>query len=371
MVAATKGETMNAVRQQDQRSIGPETSADSPEDSGRGVIAISKEFFKEITADDVPGLAAQVAYHAIFSIPALIVMLITLAAVVENASNIRLANRLSDLITENAPDSTQDILLALVDNAVDQVGGGAASVGLAISLLVAIWAGSNGVGALVKAFNIAYDATETRSFPRMKAMSILLTIALGVVIISAFVIWVFGGRIGSWAASELELGSTFDWAWNISRFPVGVLVIVLVLALLYYFGPTVQQKFRWVVPGAVFATVAWGILVFGFSVYMQVANPGSAYGALGGMIVFLFFLYLTSLIFLIGAELNAVLARRFDTRYRASLIESNAAEQDSEETSTTATSRVATSEPSSLSALLIGLVTVLGIVLASVLGRRS
>lgn len=356
-----------------QASLNATGSTDADSDvSNAGVVAIAKDLVKEITDDDVTGLAAEVAYHAIFSIPALIVVLITLAAVIDNTANVELAERLQDMITENAPDSTQPILSELVDNAIDRVGGGAASIGLASALLVALWAGSNAVGVLVKAFNRAYDSTERRSFPRMKLSAVLLTIMMGLIVNLALALWVFGGQTGSWLADEFSMGSTFDWAWNLSRIPVGVIVIVLMLAMLYFFGPTVEQEFRWVLPGAVFSTVAWGILVFGFSLYLRFASPGSAYGALSGLIVFLFFLYLTSVIFLIGAELNAVLARRHDERYRAEIVE-GVVEMSGDDSGGGPARRVARqpAEPYSLASLAVGAAATVGIVVAAMLGRRN
>lgn len=333
-----------------------------------GVVAISKEVVKEITSDDVPGLAAEVAYYAIFSIPALFVLLISLAAVIDNTANVDVAGRMQEMIDESAPSSTQEILTALVENAVEQADGGTASIGLAASVLVALWAGSIAVGALMKAFNRAYNTNEERSFVKKKALSIVLTILLGLVVNLAIVLWAFGGQIGGWLAREFEMGSAFDLVWNLSRIPVGVFVIVLMLGILYYFGPTSEQEFRWVFPGAAFATIAWGGLIFGFSLYLRVASPGSAYGALGGVIVFLFFLYLSSLIFLVGAEVNAVLARRYDERYQ------NAIMGDIAEPQFDAAPRLAAPQSSagasSVGSLALGAVATLGIIVAALLGRR-
>jgi membrane protein len=341
--------------------------ADEPE---RGVIAMGRELVKEFTEDDVPGLAAEVAYHAIFSIPALLVVLVTLGAVINNVFDYGLADRLTTVIEENAPESTQTILKDLVTNAVDRVDGGAASIGLATSILVALWAGSNGVGALIKAFNRAYDAAELRAFHKKKGMAVLLTVMLGLVINFAFAIWVFGGQIGGWIAGEFRMGERFDWVWNLSRIPVGALVIVLMLGLLYYYGPTMEQAFRWVLPGATFSTLVWGLLVLGFSLYMRFANPGSAYGALSGMIVFLFFLYLTALIFIAGAELNAVLARRHDARYREAIARFPA-DAPADRSVAGRLSPAATAQPASLGVMAVGAATVVGVVIAAALRSRG
>lgn len=354
------------------RSVSQPTTKDqesSPAGTDDGVVPFAKEVVGEITGDDVPGLAAEVAYHAIFSIPALLVVMISLAAIIDNFANVEIADRLREMITDSAPESTQEILTSLVDNAVDQADGGTASIGLGMALLVALWAGSNGVGALIKAFNRAYDTKESRSFPKKKAAATLLTILIGLVVNLAIALWVFGGQIGRWLAAEFAMGSTFDWIWNLSRVPVGALVIVIMLGILYYFGPTSKQEFRWVFPGAVFSTVAWGLLIYGFSIYLRVASPGSAYGALSGVIIFLFFLYLTALIFLVGAELNAGLARRYDERYQIAI----GIERREREIEPALQSEAPPAQPlpSTAGTLAVGVVATVGIVIASLLGRRN
>src|SRR5699024_8192759 len=137
---------------------------------------------------------------------------------------------------------------------------------------------------------------------------------MGVLIILAFTMFVFGQQIGSWVADKVGLSSAFELAWNIARWPMAIIFIMFMLAVLYYLGPNVEQSFHWISPGSVIATILWVIVVFGFKFYVTYANPGSAYGAVGGVVVLLFFLYLSSIVFLIGAEVNAVLQRRYDEK---------------------------------------------------------
>ena len=346
-----------------------EPPREATSDEPGGVIPVARELVHEVTDDDVPGLAAEVAYHAIFSIPALMVVLLALAAIIDASADADLSERLQETITDGAPESTQEILSELVDNAITQVGSGVASTGLAIALLVALWAGSNAVGVLIKAFNRAYDTTEQRSFPRLKGWAVLLTLMMGLFVNLALALWVFGGQIGRWIASEFSMGSTFDWIWNLSRIPVGVIVVILMLAVLYYVGPTAKQTFRWVLPGAVFSTIAWGILSLGFSLYLRFASPGSAYGALSGLIVFLFFLYLTALIFLVGAELNSVLARRHDARYRAAIMEGDVEVGEGVELPQPV--HTGPTVPVTAGTLAVGVAATVGVVLAAAIGRRS
>ena len=101
-------------------------------------------------------------------------------------------------------------------------------------------------------------------------------------------------------------------AWNLARWPLAIASIVFILAVLYYAGPNIEQSFRWISPGSVLATALWLIATGGFGIYLQFSNPGSAYGVLGSVLVLMFYLYVTGIIFLLGAELNALIGRRYD-----------------------------------------------------------
>ncbi len=332
-----------------------------------GIVTIGKTLGKEITTDDVPGLAAEVAYHGIFAIPALIIVLFSIAAMIEAYSSVKLADRLTDAIA-NAPEETQDILNSLVDNAVGQVNSGLMSFALMIAVIVALWSGSNGVAVLMKAFNRAYDVEEARSFVKQKALAIGLTLLLGLAINLAFVLWVFGNKLGEWVANKADLDSAYETAWNLARYPIGFLFFVLILMVLYYVGPTIRVPFRGLWPGAFFATFLWLIVAGGFSIYMQFADPGSAYGALGSVIVFLFFLYLTSLVFLLGAEFNAVLVALGRGQISAETSEEEDTEQP-EGLPAISDSPPGTAEaPSRLKALLPGALATIALVVVGLIG---
>jgi membrane protein len=172
--------------------------------------------------------------------------------------------------------------------------------------LVALWSGSNAMGALMKAFNTAYGVEEGRSFVRKRVMTIGLTLLLVVMLNGAFLALVYGFRIGEWIADEIGAGRPFEITWGLAQWPLAIFGIVAVLGLLYAVAPNVDQPFRWLTPGSIAATAMWLVLVLGFGIYLNFSDPGSAYGVLGGVIVLLFFLYLTAAVLLIGAEINAV-----------------------------------------------------------------
>lgn len=272
---------------------------------------IVKETMGEFKKDDVPGIAAEIAYHALFAIPPMLIFLVALAAAINNFTNIPVAENLLTIIEDSAPGDLQPLLTTLVNNAVAEVSG-AAVVGLLSTAAIALWSGSNGIGALMKAFNRAYGVEEARPFVRKKLVAIGLTFLVSILIVLAFALFVFGEEIGTLIADQAGLGGAFVTAWQILRWPMAIIFIMFVLAMLYYLGPNIEQTFRWISPGSVVATLIWIAIVLGFNIYLTFADPGSAYGAVGSVVVLLFFLYLTGIAFVIGAELNAVLGQRYD-----------------------------------------------------------
>lgn len=276
------------------------------------VKKLGKEFYGEVKEDRVTTLAAAFAYHTIFAIPALIILTVTVAALLNQITDIRVVENLRELIQDRAPADTRVLLNSIVDNAIAKVDGGGASLGTLFTAVLALWSGSNAVGSLIESFNRAYDVEEGRPFLKKKVVTLVLTLLLALFVNLAFVLLVFGQRIGQWLADQAGLGSAFDIVWNLLRWPVAIAAVGLILAVLYYAGPNVEQSFRWASPGSILATVLWLLATAGFGLYLQFSNPGSAYGLVGSVLVLLFFLYMTGIVFLLGAELNALLGRRYD-----------------------------------------------------------
>lgn len=260
----------------------------------------------KIKHDDVFGMSAGIAYHWIFAIPPVLIVLVMSGALLDQVTDADVVGQLRTQINDRAPADTASVLSRLVDNAVAEVDGGTASLGVLIAALLAIWSGANAMGALIKAFNKALRIEEHRSFVHMRKVAIGLTLLLVGIMNGAFVLLVYGRRIGSWIAGEIGAGRAFEIVWGVIQWPLAILGIVVALSLLYTIGPNIDKPLKWVTPGSVAATVLWLLLVLGFGVYLRFADPGSAYGVLGGVIVLLFFLYLTAAVVLIGLEIDAV-----------------------------------------------------------------
>jgi membrane protein len=268
---------------------------------------LGKQAVRKIGADQITALSGAFAYNWLFSMPPLILLTVLVAALINRVTSVPVVENLRDLINRRAPSDTREMLLRLVDNAVARVGGSTASLGAVLTALLALWAASNAIGILITGFNRAYGVGEDRSFVRRKGIQLGLTLLLVLFINLAFALLVFGQQIGDWIANKVGLGSVFDSVWGIARWPGAILGIMLMLALLYWAGPNVDQPFRWVSVGSVVATLLWLALVAGFGIYLNISNPGSAYGVLGSIIVLLVFLNFTGIIFFLGAEINAII----------------------------------------------------------------
>lgn len=271
------------------------------------------EFIRKFRADDLLGLAAEVAYHLIFAIPPLLILTMTGAAALNRFTSVPVEEELRTLVNERAPASLQEVFDTVITNAVSQASGGVLSVGLLTTTVVALWSGSNGIAAIMKAYNRAYDVEEDRPYVRKRVVAVGLTVLLVVLMNAAVALLVFGETIGTWVANGLGMGSQFRTLWEAGRWPVAIALFMFLLAVLYYLAPAIEQSFRWISPGSVSATILWIAALFGFRYYLSLVSPGSTYGAFSSLIVVLFFLYITSVVLLIGAELNAILQKRYDT----------------------------------------------------------
>jgi membrane protein len=268
-------------------------------------VAWLQRLVEKIKRDDVFGMSAEIAYHWIFAIPPLLILIVMSGALVDKVTDVQVVERLRTQIDNRAPADTASVLNRLVDNAVAEVGGGAASLGMLIAAVIALWSGSNALGALMKAFNRAYSVDESRPFVRKRLVAIGLTLLLIGILNAAFFLLVYGRMIGDWIADKIGASDAFEMVWTIIQWPVAIVGIVVVIGLLYSIGPNVDRPIRWVSPGSIAATAMWLVLVLGFGIYLRFSDPGSAYGVLGGVIVLLFFLYLTSAVLLVGAEIDA------------------------------------------------------------------
>jgi membrane protein len=266
--------------------------------------AAVKRTVREYQSDNLRDWAAALTYYSVLSIfPALLV----LVSVIDLAGQATI-QALLDNLGQVAPGSVNQILEAAIRNL--QQNRGSAGVLAVVGLVAALWSASSYIAAFMRASNVIYDVPEGR--PVWKTLPIRVGVTLVVMVLlamSATAVVATGGladRIGR----LLGLGSAVVTVWEIAKWPVLLLLVSFMFALLYWASPNARQGFRWVSPGGILAVVLWMVVSAGFALY--VANFGAynkTYGSLAGVIIFLVWLWLSNVAILLGAEFNAELER--------------------------------------------------------------
>lgn len=264
------------------------------------LIPFVKELYKRFKDDDVTALGAQLTYYLILSFFPFLIVLITLLSYTPFTGE----KALEDL-AKVLPTTAND----LVNEVVRQIKAPQREALLPLGTIAIFWAASNGVDALVRGINKAYDQEETRPFWKVKAISLVFTLALIAVIVFEAVLLVFGEAIGKNLFDVLGVTQFFKVVWRGIRLLLPVIFTFLVFTSLFYYMPNCRLKLREVIPGSFFTTAGWIAISLGFSFYINnFTNYSATYGSIGGIIVLLLWLYWSSIIILLGGEINATLA---------------------------------------------------------------
>ncbi|BCB02462.1 YihY/virulence factor BrkB family protein [Bacillus sp. KH172YL63] len=263
-----------------------------------GWKGFSKSLFSNISENDVTGLAAQIAYYFLLSLFPLLIFIVTLLPYlpVEQGD-------LLGVVRDFAPGET----MAMIEETLEDVMTNRNSGLLSISIIATIWSASNGMNAIVKSLNRAYDVGESRSFIATRLMSILLTLGMILVFVVALLLPVFGKQIGIFLFSQFGFSEQFLSIWNAIRWAISPIILFIVFVGLYYFAPSKRIKCLSAFPGAIFATLGWVLVSLAFSFYVgSFGNYSATYGSIGGIIVLMIWFYLTGIIIMIGGEINAL-----------------------------------------------------------------
>jgi YihY family inner membrane protein len=259
---------------------------------------------REFQVDNLKDWAAALTYYSVLSIfPALLVLISLLD--LAGPSTIQ---KLLDNLGQVAPGSVNQILEGAITN-LRQTRGSAGVLAL-VGLAVALWSASNYIAAFMRASNAIYDVPEGRPVWKTLPIRIAVTVVVMVLLAASAVAVVASGGLADRVGRLLGLGSAVVTAWDLVKWPVLLLVVSFMFALLYWASPNAKQGFRWVTPGGLLAVVVWVAASVAFAIY--VANFGSynkTYGSLASVIIFLVWLWLSNTAILLGAELNAELER--------------------------------------------------------------
>ncbi len=300
----------------DRRGGAAETSAPAPDDprkpdspddiTKRSWSYVLKKTVREFSADQCTDLAAALTYYAVLAVFPALLAIVSLLGLFGNAR--RTTDTLLDLVQGLVPASTLDLLREPIQNLTHSP---AAGLALATGIVGALWSASGYVGAFGRAMNRVYSVQEGRPFWKLRPVTLAVTVLAVAAAVVVALLLVISGPIAEQVGSAMGLGHGVVVAWDIVKWPVLAVLAVVVIAVLFDATPNVRQpRFRWISVGAVAALVVWAIASAGFAFYAaNFSNYNATYGSIGGVIVFLLWIWISNNALLFGAELDAELER--------------------------------------------------------------
>ncbi|MFE5599155.1 YihY/virulence factor BrkB family protein [Streptomyces coelicoflavus] len=272
----------------------------------RSWSALLRRVLAEFKDDELTDRAAALTYYGILALfPALLVLVSLLGIAGPSATQ-----EVLDNIQKLAPGSARDVITNAVEQLQAKAGLGSALA--VVGLVGAVWSASGYVAAFIRAANAVYDMPEGRPVWKVLPLRVALTVVLLVLAVVSALIVVFTGSLAQQAGTALGIGDTALTVWSIAKWPVLVLLVTFMIAILYWAAPNARVKgFKWISPGSLVALLIWLLASAGFAFY--VANFGSynkTYGTLAGVIIFLVWLWVTNLAILLGLEFDAELTRQ-------------------------------------------------------------
>jgi membrane protein len=269
---------------------------------GQSWQSVAKRVWADIGKDKIFSHAAELAYYFLLGLfPLLLFLTSVIGLVIGSGTGLRhsLFNYLGKVLPSSASQLVSDTMFEVSSAS----GGGKLSFGV----LAALWAASNGMGAISQSLNAAYHVEESRSWWKQRLIAVGLTIALAVLIISALVLVLYGGKIADGLAASYGFGVVFVVLWRILQWPIVLVFLLLGFALIYYWAPDLRdQNWRWVTPGSTVAVALWLLVSLAFRLYLHFFDSYSkTYGSLGAVIVLMLWFYLTGASILIGGEINS------------------------------------------------------------------
>lgn len=299
-----------------QSSTAKEHTAPAPDDSRKpdAPTDVSKPSWKyivkktvsEFSKDQCQDLAAALTYYSVLSIFPALLALVSLLGIFGQAE--KTTSALLDIVQGVAPGGTVDTIRPVVESLASSSSAGLA---LIIGLATALWSASAYVSAFGRAMNRVYEIDEGRGFVKFRGTMLLVTVATLLIVVVLGAMLALSGPVAQSLGDLIGLGETFLTVWNIAKWPVMLVLIILAIALLYYATPNVKQpKFRWMSMGSAIALLAFLLASVGFAFYVaNFSNYNKTYGALGGAIIALLWLWILNMSLLFGAEFDAEVER--------------------------------------------------------------
>lgn len=259
--------------------------------------------YADVVRNHTLQMAAALSYYFVLS---LFPSLIFLSAVVAYLPVPDLFNQALSLMAQFLPPDSMGLVRRVLSDVITPNKGTFLSFGI----LGTLWAASGGFSAVIEALNIAYEVEDDRPFWKTRPLAVGLTFMIGALLLIALSVMIVGPQFGQWLASRVNLSSLFVLAWPYIHWSIAVGFTVLAVEAIYYLGPNVKQRFLATLPGAILAVSCWIGLSYLLGIYFRhFANLNKTYGTLGAAIALMVWLYWTGFAMLVGAELNAELAK--------------------------------------------------------------
>jgi membrane protein len=269
---------------------------------GLGVGELARRVWAEVGDDEVMDRAAALSYYFVF---ALFPTLLFLAALLGLLPSARLLDRLMEYLVQVLPPDAASI----ITRTLQEILRGARGSVLSIGAVAALWAASSGMASIITALNVAYDVTDERPWWKRRLIAVGLTVMFASFTLTALVVLVLGPPIVEAVARSIGLGSAFTRTWTLLQWPGALVLVMTGVGLVYYLAPNVRQRWYWVTPGSAFAVTGWLLASAGLRFYVsRFADYNATYGSITGVILLMLWLFVTGLVLLVGAEINAEIA---------------------------------------------------------------
>jgi membrane protein len=269
--------------------------------SDQAPVAVLRQAIKDFFTDDMMTYAAALAYRILLALFPFVIFLLTLLGALGLSS-------FFDWLLSQARVALPGTAFQLVNQVITEIRGQPRGGLLSFSILFALWAASTAVRSIMHALNIAYDVPESRPAWKLYPLSLIYTIGLAVLLMAAAGFMLLGPNAMQWLAGQIGLSQVFATLWIWLRWPVAILLLLLTVAIIYKVAPNIDQPFKFLTPGAAIAVLTWIVASLGFSYYVgNFGNYSATYGSLGGIIVLLFYFFISAAVLLFGAEINATI----------------------------------------------------------------
>jgi len=263
---------------------------------------IAKKTLREFTKDQCPDLAAALTYYSVLSIFPALLALVSLLGLFGDAQ--KTTSALLDIVQGIAPGQTVDTIRPVVE---ELASSSAAGLTFIVGLLTALWSASGYVGAFGRAMNRVYEVDEGRPFLKLRGTMLGVTVVNLLIVVVLAAMLVLSGPVAESVGNVIGLGDAFLAVWNVAKWPVMLVLVIVAIAVLYYATPNVKQpKFRWMSMGSAIALVVFLLASVAFGFYVAYSNSyNKTYGAIGGVIIALLWLWILNMSLLFGAEFDA------------------------------------------------------------------